>query len=494
MKLSFIVNDIQYSIDVPPMKRLLDLLREDLRLTGTKEGCGEGECGACSVIINSELINSCLVPACQADGGQILTVEGLSTDGELSPLQRAFLESGAAQCGICTPGMLLAAKALLDVNPHPTRQQIREAIAGNLCRCTGYIKIIDAIVEYTSDVGTSDVRRQKQNRRRTSNVEPYRHRTLDIGRSDVEHSDVTDVGHRTSDVPTLDGRTSIRHLRKVYSPETLSEAYRILGEHRDDLKVLAGGTDIMVYLNARALTASAFLDLWKLNELRGVRDDGAYLWIGALTTYTQIINSPLVGKHARILIDSARTIGAAQIQNRGTIGGNIVNASPAGDTLPVLAVFEAEIEMGSRRGTRLVPFTRFYTGYRRTVLEPDELVLGVRLPKAATDEKLFFYKVGTRRAQAISKVVMAAKAGLDDRNIRSIQIGVGSVAPTVIRATETESYLTGKSLSPAIIDEAKRTIRQEVQPIDDVRSTEHYRRVVTGNVLEKFLRQLMEDS
>ena len=139
------VNGITRDVDAPPMKRLLDVLREDLRLTGTKEGCGEGECGACSVIVDGEVINSCLVPVCQVEGSAILTVEGLARDGRLDPLQRAFLECGGAQCGICTPGMLIAARALLDENAGPTRDEIAEAIAGNLCRCTGYVRIIDAI-------------------------------------------------------------------------------------------------------------------------------------------------------------------------------------------------------------------------------------------------------------------------------------------------------------------------------------------------------------
>ncbi len=145
MKFSFQINGVEREIDAPPMKRLLDALREDLRLTGTKEGCGEGECGACSVIVDGEVINSCLTPVCQTQGAKIITVEGLARDGRLDPLQQAFLECGGAQCGICTPGMLIAARALLDTNPHPARDEIKEAVAGNLCRCTGYVKIIDAI-------------------------------------------------------------------------------------------------------------------------------------------------------------------------------------------------------------------------------------------------------------------------------------------------------------------------------------------------------------
>ncbi len=145
MKIQFEVNGTVREVDAPPMKRLLDVLREDLRLTGTKEGCGEGECGACSVIVDGEVINACLVPVCQAAQSRIITVEGLATDGELAPLQQAFLECGGAQCGICTPGMLIAARALLDVIAEPSRDEIKEAIAGNLCRCTGYVKIIEAI-------------------------------------------------------------------------------------------------------------------------------------------------------------------------------------------------------------------------------------------------------------------------------------------------------------------------------------------------------------
>lgn len=145
MKISFQVNNIAREVDAPPMKRALDVLREDLRLTGTKEGCGEGECGACSILVDGEVINSCLVPICQLDGARVVTVEGLARDGRLDSLQQAFLETGGAQCGICTPGMLIAARALLDLNTRPTRDEIKEAIAGNLCRCTGYVKIIDAI-------------------------------------------------------------------------------------------------------------------------------------------------------------------------------------------------------------------------------------------------------------------------------------------------------------------------------------------------------------
>ena len=276
----------------------------------------------------------------------------------------------------------------------------------------------------------------------------------------------------------------------VYSPHTVGETYQLLGDRAEAIRVLAGGTDLMVLMNAGKLDAGEFLDIWGVDELRGIADEGATLRIGSLTTYTQLIRSPLVQQYAPALVAASRTIGAVQIQNRGTIGGNIVNASPAGDTLPVLAASEAEIEIGSLRGTRRVPLNQFYTAYRRTLLQPDELVLNVRLPKLRSGERDFFFKVGTRRAQAISKVVMSARAKTLEGRIESIQIGIGSVAPTVIRARDTEGLLMGRAITPALIDQARGEIAREIKPISDLRSTEHYRRVVTANLLARLLQRL----
>ena len=153
MRIAFRINGVEREVDAPPMQRALDLLRETLRLTGSKEGCGEGECGACSILLDGEVVNSCLVPACQLQNATIITIEGLAGAGALDSLQQAFLENGGAQCGICTPGMLIAARALLDAHPRPSRDEIKEAIAGNLCRCTGYVKIIDAIAEAATRKG-----------------------------------------------------------------------------------------------------------------------------------------------------------------------------------------------------------------------------------------------------------------------------------------------------------------------------------------------------
>ncbi len=276
----------------------------------------------------------------------------------------------------------------------------------------------------------------------------------------------------------------------VQSPASLAEAYALLSEPGRAMRVIAGGTDLMVLMNAHMLDASEFLDIWRIDELRGISDEGDDVRVGALTTYTQLTRSDLIQHHVPALVAASRTIGAIQIQNRGTIGGNIVNASPAGDSLPVLAAYDAQLEIGSLRGTRRVAFNEFYSGYRRTILQPDELVIAVHIPKLREGESDFFWKVGTRRAQAISKTVLAAKAMMSGETIETISIGVGSVAPTVIRASRTEALLAGATLAPALIEDARRLIGLEIAPITDLRSTEHYRRTVTGNVLVKFLRRL----
>ena len=277
----------------------------------------------------------------------------------------------------------------------------------------------------------------------------------------------------------------------VVSPTSLEEVYDLLAERGRRAKIIAGGTDLMVAFNAKSLAAGEFIDIWRLNELRGIDDEGETIRIGALTTYTQLIRSPLIQLSAPALVEASRTIGATQIQNRGTIGGNIVNASPAGDSLPVLMAFDAEVEIGSIRGVRRVSFNDFYTGYRQTVMEPDEILLAVRLRKLKPNEQSFFFKVGARRAQAISKIVMAVKAGTTGAEINSISIALGSVAPVVVRAHQTESLLTNAILNATIIEQARGTVSREIAPITDVRSTEHYRRTVTGNVFASVLRKLM---
>ncbi len=265
-------------------------------------------------------------------------------------------------------------------------------------------------------------------------------------------------------------------LLELKQPRSLRDALRQLREDAT-LVPIAGCTDVYVAINAGSPPASRFLNLWPLDELRGIRLRNGALSIGALTTYTDLLASPLVRRRLPMLAAAAREVGGLQIHNRGTLGGNIANASPAGDTLPVLAVAEAVIVLQSLDGTRRVPFSDFYTGYRLSVRKPDELIVAVEVPSVAGAQ--WFCKVGTRAAQSISKVVMAGVRALRPR------LAVGSVAPTVRRLPGTEQALAeGRP-----IDEARRILISEISPIDDVRSTAEYRTEVAANLLARFWRE-----
>ncbi len=262
----------------------------------------------------------------------------------------------------------------------------------------------------------------------------------------------------------------------LVTPRSLSHALRLL---RDDpgLIPMAGCTDLYVALNFGTLGGRRFLNLWGLDELRRIERQGSVVSVGALATFTDLIRSRLVQRVAPALVQASREIGGVQIQNRGTLGGNIANASPAGDSLPVLAALEASVVLRSSRGQRRVPFTSFYTGYRESVRRPDELIAAVEIPPV--DGVQWFCKVGTRRAQAISKIVMAAVRAPRPR------IALGSVAPTVVRVPRTERLLTeGGTLA-----DAQRLLLEEIRPIDDIRSTAAYRQRVAANLLARFWRE-----
>ena len=274
----------------------------------------------------------------------------------------------------------------------------------------------------------------------------------------------------------------------VDSPSSLSEAYALLAEG-PAWRPMAGGTDLLVQITGElGPPPGRVLDLWRLDELRGIDRDGDALVLGALTMYTELRTSSVVAAELPALAAVAATIGAAQIQNRGTIGGNVANASPAGDTLPLLLATDAQIDLGGPRGERSVPASEFWPAYRRTARADDELVLRVRIPLAGA-RQVRFRKVGTRRAQAISKVVMALGWRVEDGVWRDVRVALGSVAATPIRARETEALLEAQVPSDALASRATAALGAEIHPIDDVRSTAEYRRAAAMRVLHRLIRE-----
>ena len=443
------VIDIAFTLNRRPVHlrarsdlRLLDLLRDELRLTGAKEGCGKGECGACTVIVDGQAADSCLMMAFQADGTVVETIEGLAGH-DLHPLQDAFIETGGVQCGICIPGMVMAGKALLDRHPQADLDAIRGGLAGNLCRCTGYTKIFDAVARAAG--------RPAPHPRATATTPPA--------------------------APAY------------YRPRSLEEALEILAQRGGEARPVAGGTDVLVKAKDGQQGLGALFDLTVVPELKGIEERDGHLWIGAGATHAEMMASPLVARHLPSLPEACAVIGGPQIRNRGTLGGNLANASPAADTVPPLYAADAVVELVSVSSRRDVPVTDFFTGPRQSVLVPDELIVGVRVPIRAGVRGCFL-RLGQRQAQAISKVSVAVGMTFRDGRPDWVRVALGAVAPTVVRAPEAEKALLSGGYEG--LRRAREAVKAEVEPIDDLRSTRAYRREMAAVLLERAVRRVAE--
>ena len=456
----FTVNGNPVEVAGPGGLRLLDALRIDLGLTGTKEGCGEGECGACTVLVDGTPVVSCLVPVGQVEGRDVRTVEGLAEDGRLDPIQAAFVDSGGVQCGICTPGILMSARAFLDSGAEPTDAAIREVIAGNLCRCTGYMKIIDAI----------------------ANAATTAPREVPGGLPQVQR-ELPGPAIR----PDVEAGSDVRVGGAFVRPATLSEAYALLAA--GPWRPIAGGTDVMVEL-ADDVSASdqALLDLTGIEELREIRLDGDRLVVGATATFADLRRSELVQAHLPALAQLASAFGATQLQNMATLGGNVVSASPAGDSLPLVLAAEAVLVAGGTGGERAIRAASFFTGYRRTALQPGELLLRIEFPLDA-GRQLRYRKIGTRRALALAKVALAVTWRQDPGSPawRDVRVAVGTITDVPIRAPSAEAALEGAVPGADVADRAAAAVLQDIHPRDGLRSTAAYRRSATSRVLRRMV-------
>jgi len=278
---------------------------------------------------------------------------------------------------------------------------------------------------------------------------------------------------------------------ELLAPPTLVEALRMMKEQPGVWKPFAGGTDLMVLLAAGKLDHKSYLDLSHFKELRGIsRDTSGAVTVGALTTYTDVRRSEILRNEYPLLVEAARETGGIATQNRGTLGGNIVNASPAADSPPALLVYDAELELLSHAGSRWVSYRDFHTGYKMMILRPEDIVSRIRLPRLSQPLRQSFRKVGTRRAQAISKVCFAAACTMDNGRIAKPRIAFGSVAPVPVRCYQVERLLAGEHVRPALIEACRRKLLTEIAPIDDIRSTREYRKRVAQNLLEEFLKSL----
>ena len=274
------------------------------------------------------------------------------------------------------------------------------------------------------------------------------------------------------------------------TPRDLTETLDRMAKEPGVWKPFAGGTDLMVLLEAGKLPRKKFLNIWNLAELRGIETSADHVTLGALTTYTEVRRHEILAREFPLLCRAAAETGSVATQNRGTLGGNIDNASPAADSPPALLVYDAEIEIVSASGVRWIPYQQFHSGYKQMDLQPAELIRRVRVPRNKNAWRQYFRKVGARRAQAISKVCFAAAARMDPGRIGDVRIVLGSVAPTALRAVRTEEVLRGQRPEPAILKVAQEALAREIAPIDDIRSTLRYRRTVARNLLAEFIESL----
>ena len=277
---------------------------------------------------------------------------------------------------------------------------------------------------------------------------------------------------------------------QLEAPRNLADALARLSQEPTIWKPFAGGTDLMVLLEAGKLPRGKFLSIWRLLELRGIAVTPSHVTLGALTTYSEIRSHEVLAREFPLLCRAAAETGSVATQNRGTLGGNIANASPAADSPPALLIYDAELELVSVNGARWVPYNGFWKGYKKLEMREDELIRGIRLPRRKNGWTQYYRKVGTRRAQAISKVCFAGAALREAGRIADVRIALGSVAPIVLRATETEKVLRAEQLAPAIVRKAQETLAREIAPIDDIRSMARYRLRIAQNLLGEFCEAL----
>lgn len=466
-----------------PHMTFLDFLREN-GLTGSKEGCAEGECGACSIMVARPgvhrptdwvAINSCLVPAAALDGQEIVTAEGLgamsSAGTELHPVQHEMAVRGGSQCGYCTPGFICSMAAeyyrpdrCAGVGPDDPQPEAPagehgpngfdlHALSGNLCRCTGYRPIRDAAFA----VGAPSAEDPLARRREQAPPAPV----------------ATEVAR--------EGRTFRR-------PDTLPEALRLLRDHPGAV-VVAGCTDWGVEVNIRAQRADYVIAIDRLPELRELRVQSDHLEIGAALSLTEI-ERRLDGR-VPLLSELFPQFASRLIRNGATLGGNLGTGSPIGDGPPVLLALGASVLLADADGEREVDLAEFFTGYRRSVRRPDELIRAVRIPLPLSPVTAF-HKIAKRRFDDISSVAVAFAFDIADGSVRAARIGLGGVAATAIRARDTEAALLGRPWSAATVDAAAQVLRSEGTPLTDHRASAEYRSAMLGESLRKLYAHTIE--
>ena len=444
---------------LPPTTSVLDYLRQHKGKTGTKEGCAEGDCGACTIVLAREdesgtaiyeAVNSCLLMLPQLDGANVVTVEGIADADTLDPVQAAMVETDGTQCGFCTPGFIMALYALRQGGEEPTDEVIHEALAGNLCRCTGYTPIVAAA------------------KKACGNAPP-----------DV-------VGAHATLVPSSSYATENQ---RFHAPNSLEDLAALRAAH-PSAHLLAGGTDLGILTSKERQPLPEIISTVHVEELLEITETDDYLELGAAVTYTRAL--PYIKRLYPSLATLITRIGSRQIRNVGTFGGNIGTASPIGDTLPCLIALDATVILHSLSGERSVPLEDFFIGYRETCLGSSEFIKAIHIPKLPSGQAFRAYKISKRYDQDISSVIGAYRVGILHNKVASIRVAFGGMAATPKRASASEAALAGKAWTEETVLAVSTAVAEDFTPLSDHRASQAYRLRVAENLFVRLYRDLSE--
>ena len=464
-KVEFLLDGERRSVGVEdPTLTLLDYLRGAERRCGTKEGCAEGDCGACTValgeLVDGEIryraVNACILFLPVIDGKELVTVESLaSAPDRLHPVQEAMVETHASQCGFCTPGFVMSLFTLFETSRAPDRPRIEDALAGNLCRCTGYRPIVEAALR--ADAAPRDGRFAPGNPDKIAALSAF-----------ATAAPLGWEGEKGS----------------FFAP-TSATALAALLERHPDAVLLGGGTDVGLWVTKQHKRLPVLIYTGRVAELRRVAVGASAIEIGAAVPYAEL--QALLAEEYPDFGEILRRLGSVQIRNLGTIGGNIANASPIGDTPPLLLALDASLSLRRGEAMRQLPLEQFFLDYRRTALRPGEFIEGVILPRPRPGLQFRAYKIAKRYDQDISALCAAFALTLEAGKVADIRIAFGGMAAVPRRAQQCEAALLGRPWNEAGIAPGLAALDRDFAPLSDLRASADYRRAVAANLLRKFL-------
>ena len=469
-RIEFFLNGTAKTALIPPGLTTLDFLQRELGLFGTKCSCNEGDCGACTVAVAEirdgriiyEALNSCIYPAARLHGKHLITIEALGTPEQLHPIQEAMLQFHATQCGYCSPGFVMSAFALFAERAHPSKEELLAGLEGNLCRCTGYDSILRAMLELAS---------------KDYEIVLPALRAVEAGLGELKPMEY--VPQESS---------SIYACEAYFLPQSLEEALRLMREHPEH-QLLCGATDIMVQINIAKRKFKCLIDLSFLRKLRYIKEDGEGILIGSLSTYSDLLESGVITQSFPAFRDLINIIASRQIRNSGTIAGNIGNASPVGDSLPLLLCLDARLRLVSEQGSRELALKDYFVSYKHTALQEGELIEEIIL--APVDYKQVFIRIkkaAKRKSVDISAISSAICLHFDaDGKITQARLAYGGAAAIPRLASGFEALVLGKKpeeLEPEALAEA---VAEEFTPLSDVRGSASYRKQLISNQLLAYL-------